>query len=248
MLCSQRMIAANDQYNRVRILHRALRAGSRNLEHRDHRHVRTPPVLRSVTHLSLQRLDHSAREVHLLELLGAAQATGAEDIHLHQLVSHDIQPNEKHSVHHELGTNDLRNSHYPVVHLEGRNAATSMHVAAHVTLRTNPPHACILALRHQRQAIHHEHARVTIHGFGKVLLCHHVAIAAYRLYHLVEVRAVVRPHEEDILATGALQRLEHDRASLLTRELLDVVAITRDECPGAHLLRKILEVHLVHRP
>src|SRR5690606_29224434 len=60
-------------------------------------------VVASHRDLPLELLDDPRREVDVVELLGARQAAGAEDVDLHQLVADDVEPHEEHAVGDQFG-------------------------------------------------------------------------------------------------------------------------------------------------
>ena len=154
--------------------------------------------------------DDRVGEVHLLELLRAAEAARTEDVDLHQLVADDVQPDQEHAVLDELGPHDLGDCEMHVGDLRLAQLSARVDVAAHVVAGANPPEGRVLALVAQRLAVHEEQPRVALGRRRQVLLGDDVAVAAHRIDHLVQVRHVLRPHQEHALAAGALERLQHD--------------------------------------
>ncbi len=70
-----------------------------------------------VIDFSLQRVNDVLVEVDLRELLGAAEAAGAEDVDLHQLVADDVQADQEHAVLNQFGPHDFGDSQLQVADL-----------------------------------------------------------------------------------------------------------------------------------
>ena len=114
-----------------------------------------------------------------------------------------------------------------------------------VDVRT--PEGGVLAVDHQRLAVHHEHPHVALGRLGEVLLRHDVAVARDRLDDLLEVRRLLAVDQEHARAARALERLEDRLAAEVLDELLDHVLVARDERARADDLGEVLEVGLRQR-
>ena len=105
----------------------------------------------------------------------------------------------------------------------------------------------VLAVVHQRPAVHHEQPHVAFRRGRQVFLGDAVAVAHHGVDHLVEVGPLLGADEEHVLAAGALQRLDHDLVVLLVDESLDLVDIAADARLRPHLFGEVLEVGFVER-
>ena len=70
------------------------------------------------------------------------------------------------------------------------------------------------------------------------------AIPGHSIDHLVQIRRIIRPHKEDALPTGSVERLQH-RSTLILDELPDQGTVPADEGGRPDLFREGLEVHLI---
>ncbi len=186
-------------------------------------------------------------EVDALELLRAPQSARAEDVDLHELVADDVEADQEHAVLHQLGPHHLGQPQHLLVDHCLAELSSGVDVAAHVVARADPSKGGVLTTMAQRKAVHHEEPHVPVLRLRQILLCDHVAVAADGVDHLVQVGEVVGPDQEHALAARSLQRLEDDVASLLCGEFLDLAEIAGNQSAGPHLLREVLEVHLVGR-
>ncbi len=128
----------------------------------------------------------------------------------------------------------------------GSDAPAGVDVAADVVALPYAPKRSVLAFVTQRLAVHHEQPRVALLGRLQILLDDDVAVARERIDHLVEVLACRRIDQEHARSAGALQGLDDRASALFLHELLDLIAVTRDERARPDFFGEELEVHLVH--
>jgi ubiquinone biosynthesis protein len=169
-----------------------------------------PLILTRVPHLALHRLDHDACEVRLLELLGRAEPSGAGHVDFHELVAHDVEPDEDHAVHHQLRADHVRDAQRYVVDLRTPHLAAGGDVAPHIGPRSHAPEGRVLPVVHERDAVHEEHAHIAFLCRRQILLRNDVAVAAHSVDHLVQIGGLFRTHQEDALPPGALKRLQDE--------------------------------------
>ena len=109
-------------------------------------------------------------EVDLRELLSAAQTTGAEDVDLHQLVTDDVQADEKHAVLNQFGSHDLGDSSGLEVTSGRRQLSACVNVAAHVATAADATKRGVLALYLQGPSVHDEQPHVAFFRGWQVFL------------------------------------------------------------------------------
>ena len=196
-----------------------------------------------VIRLAFQSLDDVLVEVDLRELLRTAQPTGTEDVDLHQLVAHDIQPDQKHAVLNQFGPHDFGDLQVLFGDFRGCQLAASVDVAAHVVAAARPPKGGIFAFDLQRSSIHHKQPHVAIFRGLQILLANDKPIAADGVDHLIQIRDIAFFHEKHAGTAGALHRFE-DTPALFFGKRLDLVAIARDQRARADFFGEELEIHL----
>jgi len=136
----------------------------------------------------LEYVDHRVGELDLVQALAAAEASGAEDVDLHEPVAHDVETHQEHAVGHERGPHGLRHLQHGIVDLDPLRGATDAHVRTTVGRLVHPPEGCVVTTHDEGTAVHEEHSNVALVGVGQDLLGDDVAVAADRLDHLVQVR------------------------------------------------------------
>ena len=118
--------------------------------------VEIPPVELHVLDFADERFDDVPAEIHLLETLGAPEATGTEDVDLHQFVTHDIQAHQKHPILDEFWANDLRDSQVFLGDLGFGLLTAGVDIRPHVATGSHPSKRRVLPLHSEWASIHDE--------------------------------------------------------------------------------------------
>src|SRR5690606_5085826 len=119
-----------------------------------------PAVLPVYRHLALDARDDCGCEVDLLEAAGDVEAARADAVDLHDAIGNDIESGEEDAVTLELGADDRRQLEHAIRYRGGPALAARSHVRAEVLACRHPAQRGVLAIHHQRLAIHHEEARI----------------------------------------------------------------------------------------
>ncbi|MNY00050.1 hypothetical protein D3C86_1325300 [compost metagenome] len=122
-----------------------------------------------------------------------------------------------------------------------------MDVGAQVALGRHAAKGGIFAVTHQRPAIHHEEADITILRSRQIGLRDQITLKADRFENLVEIGLLAGADLEDVLAAGTLQRLDDDALGVAIGKGAYFIDIARDDRGGADDFRKALEIELVLR-
>src|SRR3954454_24464935 len=114
-------------------------------EHRQMSIVEDPAIVVLDLDLSLDRFQDGLGEVDAGERGAAFEVARRKDVHLEDLVTHDVDPDEEHAVGDELGPNDLGDAKLRLADFYCLSFPARVNVGAYVVLGGHTPERGIFA-------------------------------------------------------------------------------------------------------